>query len=222
MNLQTFLRKIAKMNKTLSSSISSIQLFGVGLLFAFLIPSSGLASSNLQDYLTAFKDKRADVRKSAIERLLDCLAEDKECLEGGGPDAFKQLVTAVIDLLADSDPKVREAAILYLKQSTDVRVLKPIARLLRDENDAVRATAAEAFNFMKVDGAVVRELERLLMDKNKRVRMGAASSLGLNGTQKSLGLLRGVLARETDSEARDVYAEIIKELQSRPNMRGEK
>jgi len=192
-------------------------MIGLGLLLTLLLISvPGIAFNNLQEYLTAFKDNHIEVRKGAIEQLLDCLAEEKDCLEGGGnSDAFRQLVTAVIDLLADPDPKVREAAILYLKQSTDARVLKPIAQLLRDQNDDVRAAAAGSFYHMTVDQVVVEELERLLKDKNKRVRMEAAGSLGLNGTKKSLGLLRKTLAHETDNEARELYADIIHELETR-------
>ena len=218
MSLPTFLRAIAKMNPTSLSSISPIQMIGLWLLLALLLlPGPGLAFSNLQDYLTAFQDKRVDVRKGALERLLDCLAEDKECLEGGSRDSFGQLVMAVIDLLADPDPKVREAAILYLKQSTDARVLKPIARLLRDGNDDVRAAAAGAFYHMTVDRVVVGELEHLLMDKNKRVRMEAAGSLGLSGTKRSLGILRGALDRETDNEVRELFMQAIQELERKTN-----
>lgn len=204
------------MNQTPSSNISSTQIIGIVLLLTFLLfPSLGLAFSSLQDYLTAFKDKRVEVRKGAIERLLDCLAEEKECLEKGSPDTFRQLVTAVIDLLADPDPKVREASIFYLKQSTDARVLKPIARLLRDENDDVRAVAAESFHHMTVDKDIVWQLESLLVDKNKRVRMGAAGSLGLSGTKKSLDTLRAALAGESDNEVRGLYVQAIQELKTR-------
>ena len=204
------------MNQTSSLSISSTQMIALGLLLTLLlIPIPGLAFNNLQEYLTAFKDKHVDVRRGAIEQLLDCLAEEKDCLEGGNSDAFRQLVTAIIELLDDPDPKVREAAILYLKQSMDARVIKPIARLLRDENDDVRAAAVESFYLMKVDGVTVRELERLLTDKNKRVRLGAVSSLGLSGTKKSVGLLRIALTHETDQDARGLYTQTIQELEKR-------
>ena len=210
------------MKQTPSSSISSIRAFGIVLLFLFFVsPQAGLPASKLDDYLAAFKDKHVNVRRAAIEQLLACITDDdtpmqaKKCPEGGGPDAYNRLLTAIIDLLADSDPKVRETAVFYLKQTTDARVIKPIARLLRDVNTDVRAAAVESFYLIKVDSVTVQELERLLMDKNKRVRMGAASSLGLNGTKKSLGLLRGALAREADNELRELYAQIIQELENR-------
>ena len=216
MNLPTFLRGIAKMNPISSLRISVIKMIGLGLLLTLLFfPNSCLAFSNLQDYLTAFKDKHVDVRKGAIEQLLDCLAEEKECLERESPDAFRQLVTAIIDLLADPDPQVQKAAILYLQQSTDARVIKPIARLLRDENGDVRAAAAGAFYHMTVDEGVVEELEHLLKDKNKRVRMAAAGSLVLSGTKKSLDTLRAALAGESDSEVRKLYVLAIRELEAR-------
>lgn len=198
-----------------SSSINLISIGIVLLILLFCFPQSGFPFSKLADYLGAFKDESADIRRAALDQLLSCQEEDKECLEGGSPESFGQLVTAVIPLLDDPDPNVREASILYLKQSTLARMVTPIARRLRDANDDVRATAAEAFYLIKVDSATVRELERLLLDKNKRVRMGAASSLGLNGTKKSVGLLRKALAHEADQDARELYTETLKELEKR-------
>lgn len=220
MNSQISLRTIAEMKITHLSSNSSIQVKGLALvlILIFFPTESSLALGSLEDYLRAIKDKRIDVRRTALEQLLSCVSEENQpeqgrCPEGDGPEAYNQLLTGVIVLLKDSDPRIRETAILYLKQSTDARVVKPIARLLRDVNDSVRATAAESFYLLKIDASIVRELEHLLMDKNRRVRMGAASALGFSGTKSSLDLLRGALARETDNEVRKLFTQAIQELE---------
>lgn len=208
------------MKRTYLSSNSQIQprSLVLALLLVFFSSGSGLAFGSLEDYLMAIKDKRIDVRRAALEQLLACVSEENQpeqgrCPDGGGPEAYNQLLTAVIDLLSDPDPMIQETAIIYLKQSTDARVIKPIARLLRDASDNVRAAAAESFYLLGTDEIIVRELEQLLIDKNKRVRMGAAGSLSVSGTKKSLGLLRGALARETDNEVRKLFAQAMQELE---------
>lgn len=208
------------MKRTYLSSNSQIQprIFVLALLLVFFSSGPGLAFDSLEDCLVAFKDKRIDVRRAALEQLLACVNEENRpeqgrCPDGGGPEAYNQLLTGAIDLLRDPYPVIRETAIIYLKQSTDARVIKPIARLLRDTSDNVRAAAAESFYLLGADEIIVRELEQLLMDKNKRVRMGAAGSLSFSGTKKPLGLLRGALARETDIEARKLFAQAIQELE---------
>lgn len=208
------------MKTTHLSSNSLIQIKGIALVILLICfhPDPSFALGSLEEYLIAIKDKRVDVRRTALEQLLNCVNEENQleqerCPEGDGPEAYNQLLTGVIDLLKDQDPGIREIAIIYLKQSTDARVIKPIARLLRDVNDSVRATAAESFYLLKPEASIVRELEHLLMDKNRRVRMGAASALGFNGTKKSLGLLRGAVARETDNEVQKFFMQAIQELE---------
>ena len=153
--------------------------------------------------------------------MLACITDDdtpiqeKKCPEGGGLDAYDRLLTAIIDLLADSDAGVREAAIFYLKQTTDARASKPISRLLRDVNTDVRAAAVESFYLIRGDSNTVRELERLLADNNKRVRVGAASSLNLNGSKTTAALLRNAATREVDQEVRKVFLEVADELDKR-------
>lgn len=202
----------------LLNSSSAIRIGRWVFLLALLSPNVGL-SQGVDNYVKALEDKRADVRKGALEskEIVSCYSTDadEETCKLSKED-FRRLTDVLLGLLTDPEPKIREKAVYYLIASTDARVIQPIARLLRDPSDEVRAAAAEAFDRTVLhDDAIVRELEHLLGDKNKNVRRSAANSLGLNGTKRSLALLSEAYNRETDQNTRKLFTEIVKELEKR-------
>jgi HEAT repeat protein len=188
------------------------------LLLVVHSPYASLART-VEDYLKAFQDKRPEVRMSALksDELARCYAEgadERDCPLKG--EDFNRLTSAFIDLLSDPKPEIRKQAAQYLISSTDSRVIGPLARLLADRDDEVRAVAARAFVLMQVhDEEIVGDLEKLLLDKDKRVRSGAAMSLVLNGSRRSLDRLTEAYDRETDPDVKKLLAETIKQLAGR-------
>ena len=188
-------------------------------LFLVLLMGFPCASSarTLEDYLKAFRDKRPEVRRSALksEELARCFSEDDPSCPFREQD-FKRLISALIALTSDVDAEIRNHAAQYLASSTDSRAIAPLARLLQDRDDEVRATAAGAFVTILVDDdGIVSDLEKLLSDTNPKVRVGAAMSLGLNGTYQSLERLKEAYGREREPHVKNVLGETIKELAKR-------
>jgi HEAT repeat protein len=169
--------------------------------------------------LKALRDRNADTRRRALEsrELAACYssdADDKNCPPN--PELFKRLNDELMRLLKDPDPSIRKVAAQYLSVSTDARAIRPLARLLMDHDDRVRAVAANAFVHTSVqDDNIVSDLEKLLRDHNKEVRAGAAMSLMLNGTRKSLDRLKEAYDHETDSDVKGVFGEAMKYLANR-------
>lgn len=174
-------------------------------------------SQAIQPLLRDLGDKNPEVRRRALQakELKSCYSvePDEEFCAALSKEDFRRLTDALLELLKDQDARIREQAIRYLGASDDARKIQPMARLLQDPNDDVRALAAGAFLVTTVDDPeIVRKLEDLLKDKNKEVRRAAAASLVLNGTQQSLSVLRDAQNRETDQEARELFSDVIRQL----------
>lgn len=187
-------------------------------LLALVSPTVGLAQG-VEGYVKALEDKRAAVRLGALEskEIASCFTshDDEETCELSTED-YHRLTEVFLGLLTDPEPKIRVKAIYYLNSTTDSRFTQPIARLLRDPSDYVRAAAAESFSLTILDDdAIVRELEHLLGDKSKNVRRQAAGSLGMSGTKRSLALLREEYKHETDQGNRMFFSEMVEELEKR-------
>jgi HEAT repeats len=186
--------------------------------------SAAIASAGIEEYLTAFKDGRGEVRRAALERLHACSSEEAiyghglNCPEGGSAEKFNRLLMGVADLLSDPDARVRVLAVGYLTGTIDTRTIQRMGRLLSDPSDEVRDAAAQSFSLTKAGDPIVGELERLLTDQDKRVRMSAANALGFSGTQRSLVQLQEAVTRETDREVKSLFSKIVKALQQQFNM----
>lgn len=190
------------------------------LLTLLIFLPSVVFCQGIAPLLKDLADGNREVRRRALEakELTACYSTepDEEFCATLSQDDFRRLTDALIRLLRDQDPRIREQALRKLTISTDPRKIQPMARLLEDPNDDVRAVAAGAFMFGVLhDGDIIRKLEDLLKDKDKRVREGAAMSLALSGTQQSLSLLRDAYNRETDHEVKRLFAEIIQYLERR-------
>src|SRR2546430_13159744 len=188
----------------------------LGLVLHF--PNACLART-VEDYVKAFQDSSPEVRRNALEskELSKCYSEeaDEESCPFAKED-FKRLTGALIDLLSDPNPEVRKQAAMYLNSSTGSRVIRPLARLLTDRDDQVRAVAASAFVHTSVhDEGIVNDLEKLLRDNNEKVRAGAAMSLVLNGTRKSLDRMREAHDHETEPDVKKLFGETMRQLEKR-------
>ena len=207
------------MNQTHLSRDKTSVFAAIGVLVLLVYSPYASLARTAEDYLRAFQDGRPEVKTGAkkSEELARCYAEgadDRSC--PWKPEDFKRLTSALINLLSDPNPYIRKEAAQYLTSSTDSRAIGPLARLLTDRDDEVRAVAANAFvHTMVRNEAIVGDLEKLLRDKNKKVRAGAAMSLVLNGSRKSLDRLKEAYDSETDPDVKKLFAETIKQLAGR-------
>lgn len=146
-------------------------------LFLLVVPAH---SQSVADYIAALGDKNPKVRRASLEKILAaygkydecdlaCLSTEEAAIVGFSPDDFSKLTTAVIKLLSDPDPKIRGLAIQYSASSTDARVLEPVARLLSEVDDEVRAMVTGLFEFYSPNNdEIISRLEHLLKDKTAK------------------------------------------------------
>jgi HEAT repeat protein len=138
--------------------------------------------------IAALDDAQPDIRSLALSFLL---------LQRR--DAFDdpRLAEKVVEGLADDAPNVRIAAANVLSQAVEraamldrQRVAAALIAALDDENDGVRAAAAEAAGAWKLTGAVDALLRRL---DDAAVRVLAAEALGRIGDPRAIAPLRRLL-----------------------------
>lgn len=149
----------------LSNSSRALRSGGWVFLLALISPTLGL-SQEVDDYIKALADRRATARMDALEskEIASCFAshDDEDTCKLGKED-YRRLTDVFLRLLTDPEPKIRVKAIYYLTSTTESRFKRPIARLLRDPSDEVRAAAADSFSLTTLqDDEIVRELEHLL------------------------------------------------------------
>ncbi len=212
-------QRTARMNQTHLSRSNAAVFAGLGVLILLVHSPNACLARSVDDYVKAFQDRRPEVRRSALQskELASCYSHDadEESCPFQKEDA-ERLTGGLIELLSDPYPDIRKLAAEYLTSSTDSRVIRPLARLLKDRDDQVRAVGAGAFVHTWVhDEGIVSDLEQLLRDNNKNVRANAAMSLVLNGTRKSLDRLREAYDHETDPDVKQLFAETIKQLAKR-------
>lgn len=191
-----------------------------GVLVLLILLPGVVFCHAIQPLLRDLRDKNPEVRRRALQakEFVSCYSvePDEEVCGALSKEDFRRLTDALLELLKDQDAKIREQALRYLIASTDARKIQPMARLLQDPDDDVRAVAAGAFVVTTLkDREIVKKLENLLRDKDKRVRRAAAASLVLNGTQQSLPLLRDAHNRETDQEVKELFSDVIGQLERR-------
>ncbi|MEE2925071.1 MAG: HEAT repeat domain-containing protein [bacterium] len=93
---------------------------------------------------------------------------------------------------------MRATLVMSLGKLRSESLIKPLYKLLSDQNDRVRANAVEAIGQCMDRKTVLRYLDGLLDDSNNRARANAAMAVWLMGDRKGFSVLLG-MARSTDS-----------------------
>lgn len=112
--------------------------------------------------------------------------------------------------LADSDERVREAAVYALCEVCELDSYRLLADTLEHETDFVRAAAAWGLRHNQ-DGAAVPALVTALRAADPDVRCQAVESLGANSASEALPVVRGVLHTDPDPEV--VYNAVLSLLE---------
>jgi len=136
------------------------------------------------------------------------------------PDEQEEAVlVSLFKALEDKDPLVREETVYLLSEFEDERVTRHLTQvLLKDEDEAVRASAAEELGDLGDQGAV-DSLIKALGDKNARVRESVAEALGQIGGESAIPKLIKALGDE-DEDVRDAAAEALGEIRERLEISG--
>lgn len=85
-------------------------------------------------------------------------------------------VQPLIDVLKDSDPRVRAYAVRALGRTGDSRAVEPVIELLNDEDENVRSNAAMALGKL-ADRRAINPLTKASKDKSERVRTLTRSAI---------------------------------------------
>jgi HEAT repeat protein len=119
----------------------------------------------------ATEDETADVRCMAIKGL--------QVPQYNSTKYDTLIYSALIKLIKDRDPKVREEATHTIGTivSSEVDVTNPLIELLNDSNDKVRLAAIEALISHSPKKEIKNNIELLLKDKNEQVREKAKKLL---------------------------------------------
>lgn len=207
------------MRKTSLSSNNTSRLGIPVCFFVLILASVGLGPSyRVEDHLAALDSEDANARRKAIKELCSYLARGPETNEERtwDPEKFNSLIAGLTKLSYDKNSETREWTIRCLVSTTDARAVPPIARLLNDKSERVRAAAAGAFLTVTVgDADIIKRLETLLKDPKESVRKNAAMALGTNGTKRSLILLRRLEKAEKSREVKEIIADAIGRLQTK-------
>jgi HEAT repeat protein len=103
--------------------------------------------------------------------------------------------------LDDTETSVRAAIAMALGRFSDPRAVSALVEALKDENDIVRANAAEALGSYYRDPRVIPALIHAADDSSPRVRSGAAKAMAKVHDDRIKGKLQ-VLTSDTNSDVR--------------------
>jgi HEAT repeat protein len=112
----------------------------------------------------------------------------------------------LLDILQDTDPKVRTSALWGLRDIGDRRAIEPLSQVLRQDNSpSVRAVAAITLGTLAGDLAVQSLITTLAGDQSGFVRACAAESLGIIADPAAIGPLIAAL-KDSDEDVRQEAA----------------
>lgn len=161
----------------------------------------GMPDARFTDALLAALKSDSSVK--VRERAASALAYEKD------PRAIKALLNAY----ADSDPKIRAAAVSALSgkvKSGDPEVTAALIKAMSDSDTDARRSAAYAFSDWSEPKAV-DALLRLLRDENSSTRQYAIVSLGTAGDKRAVGAITPFLKDQQES-LRDAAVAALKKL----------
>lgn len=145
-------------------------------------------SQQVNTLLNQIQSDEIEVKLFAIKRLGMIYDDDS-------------IIDPLLQLLLDTNPKIREAAILSLSvQPATDKIVKPIINAISDENVNVQLAAIKSLSeFRSV--LAVRPLIKILSDPHEEIRAAAVLALGLIEDKNSLFPLIDCL-EDTSSQVR--------------------
>ncbi len=154
----------------------------------------------------------------SVERLAADLANPNWQTRVAGLSTMSKLgdakaVPVVINVLKDSDARVRAEAAQVLGVLRDKRAVDPLMNLLNDPSVEVRIQATTALGYLR-DNRALAVLTALLNDKDSRVSLAAAESLARMQDPKATQVLLNSLTSQdwrTRSRAAQVLARVATE-----------
>lgn len=146
--------------------------------------------------------------ESAVKRLEPTIINgEEEALE----EQRELFLVSLFKTLEDKDPLVREAAVDFLSEFRDERVMEHLTEVvLEDQDEDVRARAARALGEFR-DERTIDSLIEALQDEEVWVRENVIQALGQIGGQRVVPPLMEALGDE-DRGMRDLAAHVLEEL----------
>ncbi len=168
----------------------------------------------------AIGDSDRNVRFHAIRAIVDAKASNAlplltEMRHHANPDVRESVmeifgrigaldrISLIVEATADSEPRVKLAAIHALHLLRDRGGVHALLPQLTSTEPHLRAAAARAFGDMG-DKSVIPELLKLLHDDSGYVRSAAAEALGKLGDRSAVGPLIQILAGEKPADTNTV------------------
>ncbi len=165
-----------------------------------------LSSHKVEDRLMSIRVVGARRNKVAIDpliRLLDDVSPRVRIAAAGALSLFisneneNRIGQAFLDSLEKEwNQDMRASLVMSLGKLRKKSLVKPLYKLLSDQNDRVRANAVEAVGQCMDRKTILRYLDKLLKDSNNRARANAAMAVWLMGERLGLVVLIDMASSE--------------------------